>query len=144
MTIWFNSHSNGWSWLSNFALCSVLYDARMYPSVEHAYQAAKTVDQDMRDQVWRCATPQAAKRMGKQLELRPDWEDVKLHIMRMLLERKFLNDRDMRGRLLATGSEQLLHLAPWDMFWGVNYMGTGRNELGRMIMDTRALIRTMH
>ena len=52
-----------------------------YPTVEHAYQAAKTLDEDGRKAILEAPTPGKAKRMGRKVRMRPDWEDVKLSVM---------------------------------------------------------------
>lgn len=75
-------------WLSNFHLVKVTLDDVPYSSTENAYQAAKTLDPDMR-RIFRVCTPSEAKRHGRALVLRPDWESVKLAVMLDLLRQKF-------------------------------------------------------
>jgi hypothetical protein len=68
--------------LSNFWSCSVLYEDITYSSAEHAYQAAKTIDPEQRLLVSQnCPTPGDAKRMGRMLTLRTNWEDMKLVVI---------------------------------------------------------------
>ncbi len=87
--------------LSNFYLHPVKYGSLTYRSNEHAYQAAKTKSLKSRKLVQKAATPGQAKRLGRNLELRPDWESVKVNVMRKLIRRKFA-DPILREMLLAT------------------------------------------
>jgi len=71
--------------LSNFYPCLIYYEAISYPSVEHAYQAAKTDNLDIRRTIARALSPAKAKKLGRCVELRADWELVKIPIMFELL-----------------------------------------------------------
>ena len=133
-------------WLSNFWPCRVVLDGAVYPSVEHAYQAAKTTDPAERARIRVCATPGEAKRMGRTVKVRPDWDQVKVEVMRGLLQQKFAQE-PFRSKLLATGGEELVEGNRWhDRFWGrcvcPKCGGTGQNWLGRLIMEVRAELRT--
>lgn len=126
------------SFLSNFYPCPLFYDGASYSSVEHAYQAAKTLDPDKRQrfQADGMLTATMAKKAGRTLQLRFDWENVKLNVMRHLLRLKF-QQPDLRHKLLATGGKELVEGNTWgDRFWGV-YNGSGKNHLGRLLMDVR-------
>jgi ribA/ribD-fused uncharacterized protein len=127
-------------WLSNFTLCEVELEGVMYPTVEHAYQAAKTTVKEFREAIRLCTTPGQAKRMGKQITLRPDWEAIKLDVMRGLLREKF-SWGYLRVALLATGERELIEENTWyDTFWGVCY-GEGQNWLGKLLMEIREELR---
>lgn len=123
-------------WLSNFWPCPVEYNDIAYPSVEHAYQAAKCVHQtDALSFVG--LTAGQAKRQGKLVEHRLDWDEVKLWIMEQLLEQKFTMSTVLREKLLATGHQKLVEGNSWgDTFWGV-CRGKGENHLGRLLMALR-------
>src|SRR5258708_34488355 len=107
-----DSFSGEWVVLSNFYLYPIIYEEQSYISTEHVYQAAKTLDREKR-KVFTFdfnprLTPAQAKRIGYNLKpLRPDWEQIKLHIMRELLLQKF-NRGVMRSKLLSTASVELL------------------------------------
>lgn len=127
-------------WLSNFWPAPVLMDGTSYPSVEHAYQAAKTLDFAERRRIRECATPGEAKRAGRRVTVRSDWERAKVPIMRDLLRAKFVHS-DLRRCLLATGTEQLVEGNRWgDTFWGV-CRDVGQNWLGRLLMEIREELR---
>jgi ribA/ribD-fused uncharacterized protein len=122
--------------LSNFWPCQVTLDGERYPSVEAAFQAAKTLDPALRTP-FTSGTAAEAKAKGKTLKLRPDWETVKLEIMEDLLAQKFA-PRTKLARLLAdTGTRQLIEENTWyDTYWGV-CNGKGANHLGRLLMEIR-------
>ena len=126
--------------LSNFWLCDILVDGATYPSVEHAFQAAKAVDAKSSEMIRNAATPGRAKRLGKQVSRRPDWEDVKVGIMLELLRKKF-SDPHLAGLLLQTGDADLVEGNTWnDTFWGV-CRGEGKNTLGCLLMQVRSEIK---
>jgi ribA/ribD-fused uncharacterized protein len=128
--------------LSNFWPCRIEMDGMYYPSVEHAYQAAKTLDRKDRRIIQQQPKPGAAKRAGRRLtSLRPDWDDIKLGVMEQLVHYKFEHDPDLRTRLVSTYPEELVEGNTWgDRFWGV-CDGTGENHLGRILMRVREELR---
>ena len=122
--------------LSNFWPSVVVLDGIEFANVEAAYQAAKSLDIEFRLKVKAAKTPGDAKRLGKSLVLRPDWNDVKLSIMEQLLRQKF-QDEILAKQLLATGNEELVEGNTWgDVFWGV-CRGVGENNLGKLLMRIR-------
>ena len=122
--------------LSNFFPCKVEYGGIIYPTIEHAFQAAKTLDKDLRMQISHMKSPNEAKAAGRSLKLRPDWEKIKNDVMYKLLRLKF-EQPYFRRRLLGTGSVLLIEGNWWhDTYWGV-YEGRGQNMLGRMLMRIR-------
>lgn len=126
-----------YSFLSNFSAARVELDGRVYLTVEHAYQAAKTDDPQERLLVERSGTAGRAKQAGRRVTLRPDWDQVKVAIMRGLLEQKFAPGRVHLEWLLATGDAELIEGNTWgDQYWGM-CRGRGLNMLGRLLMDIR-------
>ncbi len=124
-------------WLSNFAPSPLTYEGLRYPTVEHAYQAAKTLDPEERHRVAALSTPGLAKRAGRSIQLRDDWEEVKVSVMKELLALKFAQP-GLRAKLLATGDRLLVEGNTWnDRFWGQCPVGNGQNMLGRLLMEQR-------
>lgn len=116
-------------------------DGEVYPSVEHAYQSAKTMDTRLRKHIQNTPTPGAAKKAGRKLEIRKDWEEIKLSVMEDLVRQKFTNNSLLKQRLLDTGNEPLIEGNTWgDQFWGVSD-GKGLNHLGFILMDIREELR---
>lgn len=131
------SFSGAHRWLSNFAPVEVVLDGEVYPTVEHAYVAAKTLDLGVRAAVRALKTPGEAKRFGRTFKLRPDWDDVKLEVMESLLRQKFLQ-LPYRQLLIETGDTPIVEGNTWgDTFWGV-CRGIGHNHLGELLMTIRA------
>lgn len=125
--------------LSNFFAVPIMYEGLEYPSVEHAFQAAKTLNQEERVNFTTNKNPVMAKRMGRKVKLRADWEKVKVGIMRELVMLKF-SQEPLKGMLLATGNERLEEGNKWnDRFWGVcpPRSGRGENMLGKLLMEAR-------
>ena len=85
-----NKFDGEYEFLSNFAQCTVVYDGNIYPTVEHAYQAAKSLDKSIQKSFTTLPTPGKAKKLGKQIQLRPDWEQVKDNVMKALLKRHLM------------------------------------------------------
>lgn len=124
-------------YLSNFYKCDILYQGMLYVTAEHAYQAAKTLDPQQRQIIVTCATPGDAKRSGRALNLREDWEDVKLRIMKEVIRAKFSQHELLKDRLVLTEKEEIVEVNYWgDTFWGV-CKGKGENHLGRILMQVR-------
>jgi len=129
--------------LSNFYPCDVLYDGVLYPSVEHAYQAAKTLDMQERVKIRNQTTPGQAKREGQRVVLRPGWEMSKVDVMRQLLMIKFVANPKLGKQLLSTSHEELVEVNNWhDNFWGDCQCSKckkviGRNMLGLSLRTVR-------
>lgn len=122
--------------LSNFYPASVLYEGILYPSNEAAFQSAKTLDRNVRLQFVRL-TPKEAKRKGRKVALREDWEYGKFYIMYQIVKAKFIQHTDLKEKLLATGEEELVEGNSWnDRIWGV-CRGRGKNKLGKILMAVR-------
>jgi ribA/ribD-fused uncharacterized protein len=128
--------------LSNFYPCTIRLDNVDYPSVEHAYQAAKTADKGEREIIRTAATPGKAKEFGRKVTLRPDWtEDIKINTMYMLLMCKFKNSDDLTVQLLETEDRTLIEGNNWgDTYWGM-VDGKGENWLGELLMLVRAVLK---
>jgi ribA/ribD-fused uncharacterized protein len=122
--------------LSNFHVIPVIYEGVEYPATENAYMAAKTLDLELRKQ-FENLTPSEAKKLGRSISLRPDWEEVKYDIMKEVCRYKFTKHQDMRDCLLETGDKYLEETNSWgDKIWGV-CDGAGLNLLGKILMEIR-------
>lgn len=120
---------------------------------EHAYQAFKTTDQFEQSEVRHAPTPGLAKKVGRRVTLRPDWEDVKVLVMYTVVKAKFSQHPDLRDLLLATGGESgmepLREVNDWgDETWGMvrrqgpnGFQLYGKNLLGHVLMLVRAELR---
>jgi ribA/ribD-fused uncharacterized protein len=127
--------------LSNFWPCYLVYNHLLYPSAEHAYQAAKVNKPDVKSQIKDCHTPAEAKDFFKTHDIKPDLDwtiEKKLMIMEQLLTIKFGGKEPLLTRaLLATGDAALIEGNNWnDTFWGV-CNNIGENNLGKILMNIR-------
>lgn len=119
------------SFLSNF------YRHGGQITAEHIFQAMKTKNPVEQIEILSTSTPGQAKRLGRQVKLREDWEDIKLLVMEAILRYKFKPGTMEHDLLLATGDEELVEGNTWgDTFWGV-CRGKGENHLGKLLMQIR-------
>lgn len=132
--------ANEYGWLSNFAPVSVYWNGLYFPSVEHGYVAAKSTNPEFWLKIQGTPTPGEAKRLGRKIELRPDWEHVKLPTMWELMIQKY-NQHTFERQLIATDNAILIEGNAWgDRFWGCEYKHgewVGLNWLGRLTMMIR-------
>ena len=124
--------------LSNFYEAPVTYQGLTYGSNEAAFQAQKCLSEAERLE-FTALRPSDSKRRGRKVQLRPDWEQVKLGIMEDIVRAKFTQNEDLRAMLLATGDAVLEEGNSWnDTFWGISRKtGRGQNHLGRILMRVR-------
>ena len=131
-----NEFSGKYRFLSNFWSCYVKYAGVWYPSVENAYQAAKMNNTEDRKRFLDIKASEA-KKLGRLLPMREEWDDEKLDIMYQLVRQKFTTSPILRDLLIETDSEELQEGNWWgDTYWGtVN--GKGENYLGKILMKVR-------
>lgn len=131
---------DNYRFLSNFEPCDVLFDGIIYPSSENAYQAAKSLDIEVRKKFVDISSTEC-KKLGKIVEIRTDWNNIKLDIMYSIVFDKFTRNSKLGDQLIETGDKYLEETNYWkDTFWGV-CNGVGKNWLGRILMDVRQQIR---
>ena len=122
--------------LSNFYNCDIVYEGISYKSAEAAFQAQKCIDDNKKLEFSALSAGQA-KKLGKEIELRKDWNDIRVDIMKSVVRTKFDQHPELQEQLVATGDRCLIEVNVWhDKFWGVS-SGKGRNMLGRILMDLR-------
>lgn len=132
-----DSFKGEYNFLSNFYLHDVEFEGEIYKSNEHAYCAAKTLDPDERWLIRSAATPGKAKKLGRSIVLRGDWDQIKFDIMLDLLRKKFVPRTELSEKLLITGDAHLEEGNWWgDFIWGV-CRGKGLNMLGKLLMQVR-------
>ena len=127
-----------YAFLSNFYLCKIKILSRVFPSVEHAYQACKWNDIEW---IETCENPDIPpgliKKESHTIPLREDWDNVKLSFMEKILRAKF-SDPELMRKLRMTGKQELQEGNWWgDTFWGVDYYQGGQNHLGKLLMKIR-------
>jgi len=132
-----DSFRGPYAFLSNMYPARIVFDALTFTCSEAAYQAAKCADPNDRFR-FRDIDGFTAKRLGRSIDIRPDWDAVKVDTMRRILANKFRYSEPMGARLLATGDAEIIEGNHWnDTFWGV-CRGVGENWLGKLLMARRA------
>ena len=129
---------------SNFDPVVIYYMHYNYPTLEHAYVASKSFDGLFHHRISKVPADKAglAKRMGREVKLRGDWEKVKVRLMERFLRQKFSYEK-FRNLLLSTGDEILVEGNWWhDNYWGNCHCNKckdieGQNMLGRLLMKIR-------
>lgn len=113
-------------------------------TAEHFFQAYKTRDPREQQDILDLRSPGKAKKAGRLITLRDDWEDIKLTVMRTVIGAKFVQNADIRILLRKTHPYPLFEGNYWnDTFWGVDLKtGQGQNWLGKILMETREELRT--
>ena len=129
--------------LSNFHESPVDLGDGIYPTAEHAYQASKTFDPEQQEWIAGLRTPGEAKRAGRQVTLRENWERRKYTIMEKVVTAKFFQNKELGDKLISTGGSLLVEGNTWhDQIWGnctcAKHVYTpGQNALGTTLMWTR-------
>lgn len=131
-------------WLSNFFDSPLLWQGMWFPTAEAAFQAGKTLDMNLRQEIANAHTPGQAKYLGRSLALRPRWNSqLRYQVMDEVLAAKFTVP-DLAARLVGTGTALLVEgNRHHDDHWGDcacrrHRSRPGRNELGRALMRRRA------
>ncbi|WP_280311198.1 NADAR family protein [Nocardia abscessus] len=133
--------------LSNFSDYSAEYAGVWFPTAEHAFAAAKTTDPRWVGRIEAAATPGEAKKLGRQLPRRPEWDRVKPAVMAEILRDKFTRDPRLRELLVSTADQLLIEGNHWDdAYWGRCLRPglvapAGANMLGRTLMQVRGELR---
>lgn len=128
------------NWFSNFLPLDQPFtykDGITYTTVENFFQAMKTKDLELRKQI-AAATPSQAKKLGRKLQLRENWQDISLQVMEYALRIKFAPGTSWYDKLMATGDEEIVEWSNWgDRRWGKTLDGVGENQLGKLLMKIR-------
>jgi len=119
--------------LSNFYPSSFQIGEVWWKTVEHYFQAQKSPKDRDREYIRGLPTPNLAKRVGRQIRLREDWEEIKEDVMYRALKAKFTQNSTLKMILLSTGSTILKERSPDDVYWGYK----GKNRLGILLMKLR-------
>jgi len=146
-----NSFTGRYTFLSNFYPCLISHQGLEYKSVETFYVAMKVnSDQfinnryytsgDFREMISKLDNPGLAKKIGRLVKLRKDWDSKKLEYMNWAVREKF-KDETLKELLILTGDQEIIEGNSWnDTFWGV-CKGVGKNHLGKILMEVRNELR---
>ena len=132
-----------YGFFSNFAPYAIYLKDRIWVTSEHYFQAQKFAGTPHEEQVRQSATPRVAAEMGRDRSrpLRSDWQAVKDATMREALYAKFTQHPDLTEKLLETNEARLVEHTRNDNYWGDGGDGSGKNRLGKLLMEIRDQIR---
>lgn len=139
-TIRFYHSDQPWGQLSNFSRHAIFLHGRVWPSVEHFYQAQKFAGMPQEELIRICSTPMLAKQRAIDFTpsfRRADWHEMKEKVMLAGLRAKFDQHPDLKNLLLSSGSRQLVEHTSQDAYWGDAGDGSGENRLGYLLMQVR-------
>lgn len=129
---------------SNFSRHAVFVAGKIWPTVEHYYQAAKFACENRQEKIRLAKSPIKAAQMGRDRNhpVHASWDDKwRIPIMHRALLAKFSQHPDLKDLLLGTGDALLVEDSPTDYFWGWGKERTGKNMLGNLLMDVRNSLR---
>lgn len=131
-----NEFRGEYYFLSNFYETPVTWDDITYKNNEAAFQSAKVLDKSVRKE-FAMLDPSSAKKKGRKVQLRHDWESIKYDVMYEICFAKFSQNEELKVKLLETDNQYLEEGNSWgDKIWGtVN--GEGENYLGKILMEIR-------
>ena len=143
MTIYFYSIREKYGCFSNFSPHGFELDNLYWSTSEHYFQAQKFPQTQDAEQIRFVKTPKEAAKMGRERtrSLRRDWQQVKDDIMRKAVLRKFETHADIQQILLDTGDAEIIENSPIDSYWGCGKDGSGKNMLGKILMEVREILR---
>lgn len=147
MTIYFYKVNEPYGCFSNFSPHWIEMQGENWQTVEHYYQAQKfigTLDEELTPIIKAAHTPEQAAALGRDCrrQLRSNWEQIKVQVMRKAVLQKFLTHQDIQAILLSTADLLIVEDSPNDYYWGCGETKTGDNHLGKILMSVRGEIKS--
>lgn len=141
--IHFYSVSDEFGEFSNFAPFPIQLDGKRWPTSEHYFQAQKFLDNTHIKAIQEAKSPMIAARLGRsrKVPLRRDWESIKDSVMRKAVLAKFTQHPDLKDFLLSTSDAKIVEHTENDSYWGDGGNGSGKNMLGRILVEVREQFR---
>ena len=137
MTIKFYKIRDPHGYMGNFWKARFFVYGRWWDNVEAAFQAQKTPIEAEVVAIQNATKPMEARNLGQKCVLRENWEQIKDIVMYDCVLAKFVQHKDLRDQLVATGDEELIEDSMVDWTWGCGKDGTGKNLLGKILMRVR-------
>jgi len=144
MAIMFYKVNDEYGCFSNFSRHGFELNGKYWSTSEHYFQAQKFAGTEYEEEIRLAATAMEAAKFGRDRNkpLRKDWEQVKYSIMKEAVLAKFRTHDDIREILLLTGDSEIIEKTTDDYYWGCGSDGTGKNMLGKILMEVRAILKT--
>jgi ribA/ribD-fused uncharacterized protein len=125
---------------NNFSAHAIEFRGKLYPTCEHAYQAAKCTDPQGQEAIRNARSPLEAKRLANETYKAardPDWGNKKVAVVEEILRSKLAQHPEAQEALRDSGNEDIVEDSPTDYFWGEGADGSGQNMLGKLWMKLR-------
>ena len=130
--------------LSNFSAFSLYYRGLRFDTSEAAYHWEKFPDDpDIQHCILKTESAHEAFKIAERHKAsrRKDWDEVKVGIMKVILQAKANQHEYVRRKLLETGERELIEDSWRDSFWGWGENKDGQNMLGKLWMQIRDELR---
>lgn len=129
---------------SNFSGHEVVFGGKEYKTAEHCYQSQKFINPEIKAEIENAPSSFLAKKVSHSHDdkKRKDWEGVKTDIMKQIITEKIKQHDETRELLQGTGDNEICDNTPFDYFWGIGEDGSGKNVLGKILMEIRNEIKS--
>ena len=125
---------------NNFSAHAIEFRGKLYPTSEHAYQAAKCTDPQGQEAIRTARSPYQAKELANKTYKAAkdrDWGSKKVAVLEEILRAKLAQHPEAQEALRKSGNEDIVEDSPTDSFWGEGADGSGQNMLGKLWMKLR-------
>jgi hypothetical protein len=129
---------------SNFAGYPIQLKGKLWPTSEHYFQAQKFAGTAMEEKIRKASSPMKSAEMGRSRreKLVRNWDSKRDNVMLEAVRAKFSQHDDLKQLLLDTGDARLIEHTENDNYWGDGGDGTGKNQLGKILMKVREELRS--
>jgi len=140
-------------WLSNFRACKIISNDNTFSNTEQMFMYHKALffeDFEIAEKILNTPVPYEAKALGRQVRgyVDEEWSKIRYDVMFQANLCKYIQNDNLRVKLLATGDKILVEVNPRDRIWGIGmdennpniYDETkwkGLNLLGKVLMEVR-------
>jgi ribA/ribD-fused uncharacterized protein len=138
-------YENEHYYLSNFSAFAVIWKGFRFDTSEAVYHYEKFPNNELiQYQIRTALSAHEALQIARENAFlrRPDWNDIKVPIMKGILITKAQQHRYIRQKLLETGNKTLIEDSWRDDFWGWGKDKNGKNMMGELWMELREQMRS--
>ena len=132
---------DGWCVFDNFAPFQVEWRGKLYPTSEHAFQAAHFIEAypELAEKVRLCRSPRQASDFANENSNfdDPQWKQKRVSTMEDIVKCKFDQHLFIAETLKLSGNKIIVEMNDNDSFWGWGPDHNGNNELGKIWMKLR-------
>ncbi len=139
----FYSEKAKWGAFSNFSLHQIKLNGKTWPTSEHYFQAQKFEDKNYQEKIRKCNSPMKAAELGRsrKVKIKKNWDRIKDNVMYDVVYAKFTQHEELERILISTNDSILIEHTENDHYWGDGGDGSGKNRLGKILMNVRSKIK---